>query len=315
MARLIGKDETTANVAMSSQKRFYRKTLKNFGRKAQFSPSDLSSLHAWYKSSTLSLSDGDDVSTWSDSSGNGLDATESSSPPTYNTSNTLNGYNSIYFNGSSNGNQLVIDISGNTLNNRSTTVFAIFKPHATTSTNSYFLTSIMDGGTQGTRTFYVRVSWPAGASKNMAYSPGINMAVGNGTYVSSKSLYVPFTLNPSYSWSTSSSMNLDPSVGIIGATAVDGPQTQDEYLGSINGMRGAIATNNTQNYGQDLVELRIGAALGSSHSRFKGYLFELIICDGSIIGNDHDKVVGYLAHKYGAVDNLIDGHAYKLGPP
>ena len=315
MARLIGKDETVEDVAVSSQKRFYRKTLKKFGRKAQFSPSDLSSLHIWYKSSTLSLSNGDNVTTWSDSSGNGLNATESSSPPTYDTSNTLNGYNSVYFNGASNGNQLVTDISGDTLNNRSMTVFAIFKPHATTSINSYFLTSIMSGGTQGTRTFYIRTSWPAAASINMAYSPGINMAVGNGTFVSSKSLFIPFTLNPSYSWSTTDNIGLDPSVAIIGATAVNGPQTPDEYLGSINGMRGAVATNYTQNYGQDLVELTIGAAKGITYSRFKGYVFEIIICNESVIGDDHDKVIGYLAHKYGAVDNLIDNHAYKLGPP
>lgn len=66
---------------------------------AAFSPSDISGLQLWLKASALSLSDGDPVSTWTDSSGNGRHATQSGSErPTFKTA-ILNGKPVIRFNG------------------------------------------------------------------------------------------------------------------------------------------------------------------------------------------------------------------------
>ncbi len=66
-----------------------------------FSPSDLAGLKIWLKADAIvGLSDGDPVTTWSDSSGNGYDATQSSSglKPLYKTS-VVNGKPVVRFDG------------------------------------------------------------------------------------------------------------------------------------------------------------------------------------------------------------------------
>jgi hypothetical protein len=61
-------------------------------------PNNKSGLQLWLKSNTLSLNNGDPVSTWSDSSGNGRNATNTgANRPTFSTSITLNGYSSVNF--------------------------------------------------------------------------------------------------------------------------------------------------------------------------------------------------------------------------
>lgn len=55
-----------------------------FSAAVAFSPSDIAGLSVWYKADALSLSDGDPVSTWADSSGSANDASGSSTArPTY----------------------------------------------------------------------------------------------------------------------------------------------------------------------------------------------------------------------------------------
>ena len=55
----------------------------------------------WLDANNLSLNDGDPVSTWADTSGNGNNATQisASNQPTFNT-NVLNGFPAITFDGS-----------------------------------------------------------------------------------------------------------------------------------------------------------------------------------------------------------------------
>jgi hypothetical protein len=65
----------------------------------EFDPSSIAGLLAWYKADSLSLNDGDPVSTWTDSSGSGNDATEASGArPLYQT-NELNGLPVVQFDG------------------------------------------------------------------------------------------------------------------------------------------------------------------------------------------------------------------------
>lgn len=66
-----------------------------------FSPPDLANLKAWWKASSLVLSDGDPVATWTDSSGNGFDVTQGTAGfrPTYQTAE-LNGKPVVRFDGS-----------------------------------------------------------------------------------------------------------------------------------------------------------------------------------------------------------------------
>lgn len=66
-----------------------------------FSPSDIAGLDVWLKADSLALSDGDPVATWTDSSGNGNNATQGTSGnrPTLQT-NELNALPVVRFDGS-----------------------------------------------------------------------------------------------------------------------------------------------------------------------------------------------------------------------
>ena len=323
MARLVGADNNEDIPVLTSRKYYNKALTYNFSRISPiFSPEHISGLHLWYKSSSLSLSHGDTVSSWGDSSGNGISAaqgTTSLQPTFQSTSNTLNGYPTVYFDGVDD--YLIGDISGNTLNNRSCTVFAIYIPHATTSQSSgYLFTSAASGSSYGNRTFYMSARNPAKASVNMNFGPGMVAAVGNGSFANTANCQIPFMPNPSYDWGILS-RNKDiempfPDFMILGFTCLDSTANlRDEYYTSVNGFTGIQKSAYVVNYSKDMVEIRIGAAKGISFSEFKGYLAELIVYDSSVIGENHDKVVGYLAHKYKVTNVLHEKHPYKLGPP
>jgi hypothetical protein len=61
-------------------------------------PSDISGLNGWWKADSLSLADGDPVTTWTDSSGSGYDLTEATLRPSYQT-NEQNGLPAVRFDG------------------------------------------------------------------------------------------------------------------------------------------------------------------------------------------------------------------------
>ena len=91
---------------------------------AAFSPDQLASLRACFKADSLSLSDGDPVGTWTDSSGNSKDATGSGTQrPTYKTSQ-LNGKPALQFNGTSNG------LATPTITLAPFTIYSVFKASA-----------------------------------------------------------------------------------------------------------------------------------------------------------------------------------------
>lgn len=321
MARLIGANNNE-DIALLTNRKYYNKSLKHWNNSLGFSPDDLSNLHVWYKVHELSLSHNDLVSSLTDSSGNSLHATQggadSLKPQFKSTSNTLNGYESIYFNGSSN--ILTADISGNVLNNRQATAFVIYQAAGTAgTTGGYLITSrVNTSNTYGNRTWMLQARHPGVGTFNHISSPGMGFAVGNGSFANTKNAYIPSELGSSYSWSSSpsdASALPFPEVMILGACCVDGSVIYDEYYVSVNGLAGNIGSAYVVNYNRDFEELSVGKAHGLSWGNFRGYVHEVIIYSDNKIGADHDKVVGYLAHKYGVASVLYKGHEYKLGPP
>jgi len=295
MARLIGADNNK-DIPLLTKRKYYDKAIAyGYGKKvATFSPDDISGLHLWYKSNSLSLDHGDTVSSWSDSSGNGINATQgtTSLQPTFqSTSNTVNGYPTLFFDGVDD--YLIGDISGNTLNNRSCTVFAAYIPHATTSQSSgYLFTSTASGASYGNRTFYISARNPAKASVNMNFGLGMVAAVGNGSFSNTANCQIPFMPNTDYDWGTlSRNKGIEmpfPDFMILGFTCLDSAvNARDEYYTSINGFTGIQKTAYVVNYSKTMIEIRIGASLGVSWSEFKGYLAELIVYDSSVIGDNH----------------------------
>ena len=80
---------------------FYGQSPNSVGGGPSFSPIDVAGLAAWFKADSLTLADGDPVSTWNDSSGNSRDATGGggSANPTFKT-NVINGLPIVRFDGS-----------------------------------------------------------------------------------------------------------------------------------------------------------------------------------------------------------------------
>lgn len=79
---------------------FYGQSPNSVSGGPSFSPLDIAGLAAWFKADSLTLSDGDAVSTWNDSSGNSRDATGGggSADPIYKT-NVINGLPVVRFDG------------------------------------------------------------------------------------------------------------------------------------------------------------------------------------------------------------------------
>lgn len=78
-------------------------TYTNIPSSSSFAPTDIANLSLWLKADSIAGSDGDPISSWSDSSGNGNNATQAtgvSQPLLKTAGNGLNGLNVVRFDGS-----------------------------------------------------------------------------------------------------------------------------------------------------------------------------------------------------------------------
>lgn len=99
-------------------------------------PNTIANLKAWYKADSLSLNDGDAISTWADSSGNGFDASSTlTARPLYKV-NIVNGKPAILFDGSDDGFTAAITSVGT----RSITCFVVYKT-SNAATQQVFISS------------------------------------------------------------------------------------------------------------------------------------------------------------------------------
>ncbi len=103
-----------------------------------FSPSDLSGLNLWLKADSLSLNDGDPVSSWTDSSGKGNHATGTgANRPVFKT-NIINGYPIVQF---TNANTSYVDAPNGALTGITSAVSAFVVQRSTSLQNNAGLSS------------------------------------------------------------------------------------------------------------------------------------------------------------------------------
>jgi hypothetical protein len=99
------------------------RSVRRFGGVSAFSPADIAGLQGWWKADSLSLSDGDPVATWEDSSGNSRDLTEGTTKPTYETG-ILNSLPVVRFDGTD---DKIAFVSGSTwLSGDNLTIFCVY---------------------------------------------------------------------------------------------------------------------------------------------------------------------------------------------
>jgi hypothetical protein len=264
---------------------------------APFAPSDLASLRAWYKADAISgLSNNDPVSTWSDSSTSGWNATASSGDrPTYITA-AQNSLPIVRFSGS---NHLSLGSQALFQNLGGGTIYAVTKV-STTPSNPNFVFSA-----QNTTNNVVRASIDTGGTLSGGTrrwrSVIRRLDSDSATVVSSTAVVTT-------SW-------------VLHGSVIDwsgGAATQ--YIDAVADGTGSPSSGSTSNTATSSVATCIGAVDTNNANGFNGDIAEIVVVHEALSTGDRQKLEGYLAHKWGLTGNLPGAspgpeHPYKNSPP
>lgn len=232
--------------------------------------------------STVTLN-GSDVSQWNDKSGNNKNAAQSTAAkqPAY-SSNQLNGYHGIVFNGTSD----CLRIPSISLNTFTTVFFVMKNP----SGGAFFIehsqnASNFDG-------FYIYGNQGNSAHTRRAGTTNAgNFATGYWTGTSDVIITINTVSNPSVA-------------ADIFRPFKDGTAVTRNVTAATTLTNSSVTT-----------ALNIGARDNGTVAFFNGNLYELIICNSSLSASDQEKVEGYLAWKWGLQNNLPVTHPYKSAAP
>ena len=240
-------------------------------------PSRLSAgtLTAWYKADSISGSDGDSVSAWADSSGNGHNTAQATSArqPTLQT-NELNSKSVVRFDGT---NDILSDsdIAALDVGTGDIWMAAVFK-------------STDDSG--------VQFMFEKGASSFalMTTAAGVlNVRLGGTTNIPTQS---------AGNWSRTEFV-------IVSASRVSA-----SCNGFVNGsnMTTTGTTNTGSISNSDVFDIGATAVGGNPMT---GDIAEILVGGATLDTNERQKIEGYLAHKYGLEANLPSDHPYKSAAP
>lgn len=224
-------------------------------------PTDIAGLYAWYKASSLSLSEGDEVATWTDSSGNGrtmTGATGGASKPKFRT-NLIAGYPAVEL-GTTVGSGYFTCVGFGWLTAlASHTVFIVWRPRAAG-----------DGG--------IVTAVGGGNLSEAILRPSANVIRKRWTNTVPTLFTADATLNDLEWHYACGFQNGTTQIGI----SVDGGT---ETTTALSGTRSASVTNDAR-MGQD----------GSTYC--DGWLAEAIIYSSSLSGGDKTLINAYLRDKF-----------------
>ena len=240
-------------------------------------PSRLSAgtLTAWYKADSISGSDGDSVSAWADSSGNGHNTAQSVAirKPTLQT-NELNSKSVVRFDGT---NDILSDsdIAALDVGTGDIWMAAVFKSTDNSAEQNVF--------EKGHLAFGVRIT-AAGV---------LQMVLGSNTNTPTQS---------SGNWSRTA---------FVLMTAARVSSTCNGFInGSASNTTGTTNTTSISNSNVlDIGSRAVGAGM------VNGDIAEILVGGATLDTNERQKIEGYLAHKYGLEGNLPSDHPYKSAAP
>lgn len=244
---------------------------------ALWTPSDLDSgtLTAWYKADSLSLNDGDGVSSWDDSSGNGNDVTQgiSARKPTFET-NELNSLPVVRFDGV---NDIISDgdIADLDVGTGDIWMASVFK--STDNSAAQFI--FEKGGNQ-----FALITTSVGI---------LQARMGGNSNVPQQS---------AGNWSRTE---------FVMVTASRVSSTCNGFLnGSDMTTTGTTNTGSISN--SNVFDVGAGSVGGQP---LVGDIAEILVGGATLSTEDRQKIEGYLAHRYGLEGNLPSDHPYKSAAP
>ena len=244
---------------------------------ALWSPSNLGSgvLTAWYKADSISGSDGDGVSAWTDSSGNGNNLAQAvtARQPTLQTSE-LNDLSVVRYDGT---NDILSDsdIAALDVGTGDIWVAIVFKATDDSSVNF-----ILEKGT----TSFAVMNTASGV---------LQLRLGGTTNIPEQS---------AGNWSRTDFV------------LVSGSRVSSTCTGFVNGsaMTTTSTTNTGSISNSDVLDIGASAVGGNP---LTGDVAEVLVGGATLSSSDREKLEGYLAWKWGLQDNLPSSHPYKTFPP
>lgn len=227
-------------------------------------PNSISGLKLWLKADSLSLNDGDAVTTWSDSSVNGYDCTQGTgaNKPLYKT-NILGAYPALLFDGTND------TLRNTTFTGLGTSDFSMFVVASSSITSNKILFFLANNGGSNGASFALKTN----TSDQYVYGDW-----GNGTVLTVTS---PTITNNVFS--------------LVEGKQVHGTNTFSSY---INGTATTAAT--TDSTSLNLTEN--GYWLGSDRATglyWTGYIAEVIIYDSALSTGNRQGIEAYISAKYG----------------
>lgn len=273
---------------------------------ALWTPNILSELFAWYKADSLSLADGDPISTLADSDSGTYTLTASGSArPTY-TANALNGLPVITFSGAQ-------WLTSGTTNswaflNQSTggTFIAVWKAGAVANPNTlYGLYGNNAGSVAANQGIYCIFDDRAAVPRNEMIALVQRNSTGGGT---GNDFYL----------STLADGSFPPNTPNLLSTCHDGANATaaSKLLAGVNGgaMSGNNASTKTVSTSNPSYAFQLGA-VGNNIFPLTGYIAEVCIFNSILSSTNRQLTEGYLAWKWGIQGNLPSGHPYKNAAP
>lgn len=242
-----------------------------------FDPRSIPNCRLWLDandSSTITKSNGTNISSWRDKSSGGFNATNASTGPT-----TVTTGNRTYlsFNGSSNFLETNLTLTAN-----AHTIMIVYRPTANNASSNSLLRAQVSAG-------YIVFPYYTGTTLKNAYITSFD-GTGVGSLDVSNS-----TLDPAASTTSHNVVSISIASG-----------SQSIYN------NGELKVTTTQSISATTSDpFDIGAWVGSPTSQYyTGQLAEVIIYNRTITSTERIQLEGYLAWKWGLQGNLVAGHSY-----
>lgn len=259
---------------------------KNEDKQVPIDPSTISNLKLWLKADAISSTDGTAISTWSDSSGTGNDATQATgaNQPIYRT-NIINGMPAVDFDGSND--RMAVTTTGFPSGNADFTMIGVHLPVSASDKRVF----VFGQSTAGTRTNAVMTVLDGNTFENSIGSTGSDLDWDLPTNTTSNNIRTaPVVQTFRYTASSLLMEGFAPVQNTSSSTTLNGSASLSTSLA------------------------RLGSNSSSNANFYEGYIAEFILYSSAITDAQRIGIEAYLMQKYGLLPNVNSSAAEYCQP-